>query len=463
MVSLNSHRWRVTVTAGLALLIMTVAGGCEPGGQLASDGGQGARQARLTIELPSCDQVHEERRGNFVRWVRDGASIVFYWSGDLYRAAADGSALRLIETAPEGAMGWHAFDVSPDGQQVVYSACGTRTIWGRLSLDMEDEYYYVISPSHLYYGLVRARIDGSAAERLRTGVVYHSAFPSWSPDGARIAIGNGGLETVAADGSDPRRIAIDVEVPERRGSRLTPGPLWTLEYRESPQWSPDSQRLAVTAERRQPVGSGDAPPQRAVYTVGADGSDSRRLVTGVVSGPTWSPDGRWLAYARVSGGDVILAIIRADGTDERYVATIDDWGWANIQSGRRADDLGHAWIRTVAWSPDGAHLLYSCGPYLCVVATDGRPVGRTPEEMYGVNMGTWSPDGSRIAVTGMGDPVVYTMAPDGGQWCPLVVARHDRNDADSGNAVERLWRRIFGPEQEAKYPLVAVRDCEAGA
>ena len=217
----------------------------------------------------------------------------------------------------------------------------------------------------------------------------------------------------------------------------------------APQWSPDSQRLAVTVNTGAPrVGRVYRSP--VVYTVGADGSDPRRLVSGVVSAPSWSPDGQWLAYARINRGDVILAAIRADGTDERQLASIAQVGWT----------ASNIWVRTVAWSPDGAHLLYSCGPNLCVVKTDGRFVGRTPVTLLGDNMGAWSPDGTRIAVTGLelGDQALYTMTPDGGQVCFLVVARYDQATRNVG---ERLWRRIFG--LEAEYPLVAVRDCEAAA
>ena len=139
------------------------------------------------------------------------------------------------------------------------------------------------------------------------------------------------------------------------------------------------------------------PRSRAVYMVGADGSDPRRLVSGVVSAPSWSPDGQWLAYARVSGGEVILAAIRADGTDERHLATIAGWE-RTIRNPRHVGIPRYAWIRTLAWSPDGAHLMYSCNPHLCVVTTDGRPVGRTPVELSGGNMGTWSP--GRVAHCG---------------------------------------------------------------
>ncbi len=424
---LRVHPWLSFAAAGFAFLLVMFVAGCESPDESAtnvdpvrSDYFSYPRESRL----PPCAPFLPEERGNFVRWSRDGSAIVFQRGDKLYHTVADGSAVRLIDTEPT--TGWHAFDLSPEGRQIVYSACPN------------------LDGNRYVFRLARANIDGTAPKILSRN---HDSkgFPSWSPDGAWIVFRKGApdLYVMAVNGSEQREIATG-------GGGVETAP---------PQWSPDSQRLAVTAFM--PDQKRGTPVRRAVYTVGVDGSDPRELVADVVSGPTWSPDGQWLAYARVSRGEVILAAVRADGTDERWVATIEDWGWAySRRTGRAADDPRNAWIRTLAWSPDGAHLLYSCGPNLCVVRTDGRFVGRTPVTLLGDNMGAWSPDGTRIAVTGLelGDQALYTMTPDGGQVCFLVVARYDQATRNVG---ERLWRRIFG--LEAEYPLVAVRDCEAAA
>ena len=414
---------RAVLTTSLVLLFLAVAFGCGPQeGRLESGvSGHAPQVARTSLPPPSprCDPFVDAVRGNFVRWSRDGSSIVFYWVDGLYHVWADGSEVRLIDTEPT--VGWHAFDVAPDGRQFAYSGCRFEKSRG----DSEWSYLY----GERAYDLVRANIDGGWSKRLAYG--YDSGiFPSWSPDGERLALLSGAnLIVMAADGSTQQAI-------ELRRER----------YYAAPRWSPDSRRLAVTAATSDPrVGRVARSP--VVYTVGADGSDPRRLVSGVVSAPTWSPDGQWLAYARVGGGEVILAAIRTDGTDERQLATIaqGDWTARNV------------WIRTLSWSPDGRHLAYSCGQHLCVVATDGRPTGRTPA-LPGGSMGAWSPDGRRIVVTGFGmrDVVLYTMAPDGGQLCPVVRVNTDYV-APNRNAFERLWRTIFGGDKD--HPLIPVRDC----
>ena len=441
-----AYTWRTTWTVVLALLVLTAVGGCVPqsvrqdGRAEQSSMGErnagGPAVARGTPES-RCNEHVVLVRGTSVQWSRDGSSIVFGGPSfgrpyGLHQAAADGSAVRLIDTEPShGIVKWYPFDLSPDGRQIVYASCPGR-----------------------FFSLHRASIDGTWSERLEEEHSPSVIYASWSPDGTRIASTVGGLTLMAVDGSTARPVETD---------------LWTA---GAPQWSPDGQWLAVTGGIRgeDPGGRRFLDYTEALYTVRADGSEPRRLVRRVASAPTWSPDGQWLAYARVYRNAVILAAIRADGTDERWITTIRE----GAQS-RPRESLNY-WISTVAWSPDGGHLLYSCRAGLCVVTTDGRLVGRTPLVS---GSGAWSPDGARIAVKGpgrvrksihpyglgdvvpfhgLGDVRLYTMAPDGTGLCAVVVARYD---ADSRNPIERLWRLVVG--LEAEYPLVAIRDCGAAA
>ena len=433
-----SHGWRALFTASLALLFLAVTLGCGSQDKRLTTGTAGpasreARVSRFPPPPPRCDPLANQVRGNFVRWSRDGSSIVFYRVDGLYQAAADGSAVRRIDTEPT--MGWHAFDVAPDGRQVVYSGCRIK--------EVRDG--YGTAYPHLEYELVRTNIGGGWPtfpwwpQEIAVND-YSGTFPSWSTDGTRIAFHSG----------DSGLIVKSVERSQLHDQETV---LIAKRIDGAPQWSPDSQRLAVTVNTGAPrVGRVYRSP--VVYTVGADGSDPRRLVSGVVSAPSWSPDGRWLAYARINQDDVILAAIRADGTDERQLANIAQVGWTG----------SIIWVRTVAWSPDGAHILYSCDQNLCTVTLDGRPAGRTPSHAWGT-MGAWSPDGSRFAVAirpggWPRDEVLYTVAPDGSQRCPLVRLNTEYV-APTRNVVERLWRTIFGGEKD--HPLVPVRDCGAAA
>jgi len=103
--------------------------------------------------------------------------------------------------------------------------------------------------------------------------------------------------------------------------------------------------------RAQPAGSGSrpaaAPPAGRlafqtsmggpIYVINADGSGLRRLTDGM--DPTWSPDGREIAFARWREPRGIW-VISADGSNE----------W-------RAFDWDEA--RWPSWSPDGSQILFS--------------------------------------------------------------------------------------------------------
>ena len=170
--------------------------------------------------------------------------------------------------------------------------------------------------------------------------------------------------------------------------------------------------------------------EQAVYTVGADGSDPKQI-SAAASLPSWSPDGALLALALPDGEEVALYTIAADGSDPRRLTTIEGWqsqGW-NEES--YTEDPSVAWIETVAWSPDGSKILYTCGwGSVCVVDLDGNPVGSSPENFGEPHGPAWSPDGSRIAI-GLGaeldrysrrvPEVLYTMRPDGSDLQVVVT------------------------------------------
>ena len=121
---LRVHPWLSFAAAGFAFLLVMFVAGCESPDESAtnvdpvrSDYFSYPRESRL----PPCAPFLPEERGNFVRWSRDGSAIVFQRGDKLYHTVADGSAVRLIDTEPT--TGWHAFDLSPEGRQIVYSAC----------------------------------------------------------------------------------------------------------------------------------------------------------------------------------------------------------------------------------------------------------------------------------------------------------------------------------------------------
>jgi len=375
---------------------------------------------------------------NTVRWVPDGSAVFFSQGPAVYGAAVDGAWARAVADAsgrPDPRLRWHPqvrrdvvvgpmtyFDVSPDGDRLVYATCAYReeavTGYEQTSAEMERQSLMSQGYRPQYtgpfvpgYELALVGLDGGSVKRLTTNTHFDN-FPSWSPDGTRIVYLSGssvrfaGLVTMIATGGFAHRIDTG-EQP----FGLHP-----------PQWSPDGTRLAV-------VGTDTSEFRQAVLTVNADGTGLRRLGR-TISGPSWSPDGRRLAFVGAAddeGDGWSLLTMAANGTDVRRVPTTP--GWEPHYVGGHviltdAAEFGDGWIPTLAWSPAGAQLLYTCGRRICVVALDGTPVGRSPIELESGSVAAWSPDGTRIAVAAgavwdtpwlerLSGLALYTMAPDG--------------------------------------------------
>ena len=104
--------------------------------------------------------------------------------------------------------------------------------------------------------------------------------PAWSPDGSRIAWfsdagGEYGLVIAEQDGSNPRRIDI-------------PDPSFYFR----PEWSPDGTKLAFTDTHYRVL-------VLDVESGGVEHVDTDRYAHPQRSlNPVWSPDSRWIAYAR---------------------------------------------------------------------------------------------------------------------------------------------------------------------
>ncbi len=329
---------------------------------------------------------------DFVEWTDDGSRIVFGYDGAVWSVDSTGSEPQIVADANPGyrpygypalPFGLHG-DVSSKGCRIVYSTCqfaAERRSFSMYSFELIKIPYYDDRKSH--YEIATVRIDGGDLQRL-TDNEWIDHFPTWSPDGTRIAFisekkelggcrGDRHLYAMNADGSD-----IQLLTPIHMNVALS-----------APQWSPNGRRLAFIVN--EDSGENDCMVGvPALYTVMADGSGlthisgSDRLGEILVQDwvplatPSWSPDGNRIAFVGKEGRGSGIYTVRFDGTGLERLP--------NHVTFRAAKKL--------AWSPDGTDILYSSHG-VWVAKADGSGVSRLSNMSGEV---AWSPDGSRIAL-----------------------------------------------------------------
>jgi Tol biopolymer transport system component len=169
----------------------------------------------------------------------------------------------------------------------------------------------------------------------------------------------------------------------------------------TPTWSADGRRIAFASNRG---GSADFE----IYSVGAQGGGITPLTNNAAedADPSWSPDGSRIVFARVVGmGPSQIFAMNADGTGE-----------VPLISGILEDSAP-------AWSPDGTRIAFARGSggnsdIWTMTSSGGSATPLTTDPADETNP-DWSPDGSRI-VFQRGDTLVV-MSASGAAQTPLPV------------------------------------------
>jgi Tol biopolymer transport system component/DNA-binding winged helix-turn-helix (wHTH) protein len=248
----------------------------------------------------------------------------------------------------------------------------------------------------------------------------------WRSGPERVTVG-GGLDTNISVSPDGKKLAFTVRDESTR--------LWSLPL------DPDEGRVIAKGVPITAKGASalypDVPPdgkyvvyrtmRRGKYELrrrSLVGDEDRVLpVTGEILVPRWSHDGTKLAFRRRlppptdgSPRKNVIAIVTADGTDERYLST------PGVPEQSPYD-----------WSADGKWILGSCGYgpegriAVCVLPVDAAPhadkhmrvIATDPDR--NLYQATFSPDQRWIAfnATSPGLSAIYVMSAEGGQWTPV--------------------------------------------
>lgn len=291
--------------------------------------------------------------GDGVSWHPDGKSVAAVASSSSGGGAAihiitiaDGTRRQLTRPEPGFSDSTPAF--APDGKSVVFS---------RAAYAAQDLYMLELNED---------QTPRRAPRRLTVDSNY-AAEPVWMPDGRSVLFSKGSFHTPALwrlwiqpNGSEPRSpqkipaAGVGVRWPAVSSKGLLAfavflydADIWRVDLAKgaakAPGWerhskvvastrlehevrlSPDGKRLAFVSER-----SGNVE----IWVSTVDGKDATQLTFfdgSHTAGPHWSPDGQWISFSSLSGTNMAVYMIPAQGgamkrvTDPRLSASGGSW------------------------------------------------------------------------------------------------------------------------------------------
>ena len=365
-----------------------------------------------------------------------------------------------------------------DGNQEIYKQVlgGRRT---RLTFEAASDLDPVLSPDGtkmVYVSTINRSFEIAVMElksRKRQQLTFEpnsDLHPSWSPDGKRIAFasdrdGTFDIYIMDAKGENIKQMTDNfpwddsyshwspvkeeiVFISDRHGGaadvylldvqtgnekRLT-----NYNYRTAyPKWSPGGTKIAFFSATREKI----LPRIQLIWRMKSDGTDLEALVVDGESNdePTFSPDGKWLAFTSARDkneeiysinidtqqiirltnhpdrdyqpdwspdGESIAFVSRRDGNPEIYTMTANGEQLTNLTKSKRIEMMPD-------WSPDGAQIAFKQetldGRYeIHVIDKNGKNQVKVADVPFANGFPTWSPQGDKIAFVNLPEKGVET-------------------------------------------------------
>jgi len=297
---------------------------------------------------------------------------------------ADGSGIRVLAGDLKWGVGW-----SRDGRRLAYNAMlsGEQRILvrnvfhpGRARVVARESPQAAIGCCTFTHGRIEYSVwlsdnDSELAVMNADGSGYRALTknfdddrtPAWSPDGRTIAYSRVKLDH---SGSEPVAIGTELRTIGASGEndrQLTSGP-W---HDTNPTWSPDGRRIAFV---RRPLNASEGTLMILDLVDGSVRSIETTSSFVGLNGIAWSPDGEWIAFTPAPWWNTDLNFVHADGT-----------GMYSIFAGSNSG--------SPAWAPD-LRIALSVDGNVVMMRRDGSDRLLVADNGFGP---TWSPDSQRIA------------------------------------------------------------------